>query len=703
MFQKFYCFTILLPLAFTFWGALLPTPACAQNFEEEIRRLKGELASLEHSSTYVDHLNRISFAFRRISTDSSRTYARMACQAAQEMDYLHGLAVSFKNLGNSYLKSNQHLDSALIFYKQSMEVAERINDYYTLAACHNNLGFHSVYRGNLDEGMSYILKGLEIFDSHAETFKKSQFQLKYRMLGNLGDLYCRSNDLDKSLYYLEACVGQAEEADDKVILANYLDNLAAIQVKLKKYSLAEANFYRAISLQRELADYQSEIHSLLAFHKLKVEQKEFHRAEELLRQALKSGVEKGFSRAEFETYTYLCNLFLIQKRFQKALQYGQKAQNLPLSDKSRHLTLVLLGYLGKVHENLGDSAMAYKYLLQKTSLQDSLRKLEDAQLATKLESQYRDNQHKLEIKLLGEAQARKTYQIQLLSTFIGVLLGLLGLSYYLFQSKRTQSILLAQRNQEHEEVKRALEESNERLTKYIDSNLQLENFAYMASHDLRAPLVNITAFSSRLLETSKGKLDETEYTLLSFLYKNSQSMEALINSLLQYSRVNTQKLQTERIIPEEALCEVLDELVTSIEHRGANISVSETMASSIYADKVKLKQIFQNLLLNAVKFCPYDRNPSISVTLSSHPSHWQIAVKDNGIGISKEHQDQIFLLFRKLHPSEEYTGSGIGLAAVKRLVEQHNGAIWVKSLPGEGSTFYFTIHKNLLDRPKSVH
>ena len=701
MFQKFYYFNPVLGLVFFVSGIFLPGISLSQNFEQEIQQLKGELLLLGPSPKFVDNLNQISFAFRRVSHDSMRVYAFQAHDWSKQIEYRKGLAVSLKNLGNSYLKWGIHQDSARYFYERSIEISQEIEDYYTIAACYNNLALVSLYSGRLEQGISYLLQGLQILESNA--INPAENHLKSRMWGNLGDLYLQVGNTSKALYYLEACIDQAISSNDKVILANYLDNLAEIQVETKEFPLAENNFKRAIALQRELADYQSEIHTLISYHKLKVDQGQIEEAEKKLRKALKLSKERGFPRLVFTTYVYFGSLYLRENQFLLSLQYGKEAWKLTSQGETNDFNLILLTNLQLAHEGLGDSSNAYYYLLKKTSLADSLRKIQDAKLSEELESQYRDKQQKMEIELLGEAQTRQSNQIKILSVFIGVLLGLLGLIYYLFQSKRVQSKLLARRNKDHEEIKRALEESNGRLTEYIDSNLQLENFAYMASHDLRAPLVNITAFSARLLETSKGKLDETEYSLLRFLYKNSQSMEALINSLLQYSRVNTQKLQMENIIPEEALCEVLDELVLSIEHRGANISVSESMAASIYADKVKLKQIFQNLLLNAVKFCPFDRNPSISVRLSSNQTHWQISVADNGIGISQEYQEQIFLLFRKLHSSEEYTGSGIGLAAVKRLVEQHKGKIWVNSKLGEGSTFYFTIHKNLSTHHNSFH
>ena len=143
---------------------------------------------------------------------------------------------------------------------------------------------------------------------------------------------------------------------------------------------------------------------------------------------------------------------------------------------------------------------------------------------------------------------------------------LLGFIYFLFRSNKKQSKLLSQRNTELEEVREQLNRSNYKLKEYIDSNLQLENFAYMASHDLRSPLVNIIAFSERLLETVQTKLDETENTLLQFMYKNAISMETLINSLLDYSKVNTTKLHPTRNYPREIIQEVLDDITTDIEN-----------------------------------------------------------------------------------------------------------------------------------------
>lgn len=241
-----------------------------------------------------------------------------------------------------------------------------------------------------------------------------------------------------------------------------------------------------------------------------------------------------------------------------------------------------------------------------------------------------------------------------------------------------------------------LNDQNRELQTYIESNMQLENFAYIASHDLRAPIRSIVSFSNLLEKRLGDRLQASEKEYLDFIARSAVSMQMLIEDLLSFSRANTVKRQLERIpmnnFWEELQTDFLNQENKDKIHLKANFS-----EETIVADRIKLRQVLQNLINNASKFIPAERTPSVEVNLSTLPGEWLFSVQDNGIGIAEEFQETIFLIFKRLHNQEEYEGTGIGLALCKKLVEQHEGRIWVESTPGEGSTFYFTIRKDLAD------
>ena|GEM_PF-3066366 len=244
-----------------------------------------------------------------------------------------------------------------------------------------------------------------------------------------------------------------------------------------------------------------------------------------------------------------------------------------------------------------------------------------------------------------------------------------------------------------------LNKKNEELQRYIESNMQLENFAYMASHDLKAPMRTIVSYSQLLERRLKGKLGESEKEFLDFIVAATKRMHSLINDLLAYSRVNSQAFVKSRVLIPLILNRIIQDLRIPIRETGAEIEIGE-MPEWINGDSTRLRQLFQNLLTNAMKFHKPNEQPRIWVSAKEEKAYWQFAVRDNGIGIAPEFHKKIFLLFRKLHSHDTYEGTGIGLALCQKVVEQHGGEIWLDSAQGEGTTFHFTIAKEFIQAPQ---
>ncbi len=250
--------------------------------------------------------------------------------------------------------------------------------------------------------------------------------------------------------------------------------------------------------------------------------------------------------------------------------------------------------------------------------------------------------------------------------------------------KRTQ--------QELQKKLRELDKKNQKLKKYVDSNLQLENFAHTVSHDLREPVRTINSFSQLLQQKYREKLDEDARAYLHFIASSAANMNTLIEDLLEYSRFNTNAQELQLIDLNHLLSAVTTSLSGLIAEKKAEIE-AEHRLPIIRANWTKASQLFQNLLSNAIKFSKEGEPPSVKIGAEDKEHFWQFYIRDEGIGIKEEYHSQIFLLFRRLHSKKYYAGSGIGLSLCKRVVEQHGGKIWVESRPGEGATFYFTLPK----------
>ncbi|MGA2705897.1 MAG: PAS domain S-box protein, partial [Isosphaeraceae bacterium] len=219
------------------------------------------------------------------------------------------------------------------------------------------------------------------------------------------------------------------------------------------------------------------------------------------------------------------------------------------------------------------------------------------------------------------------------------------------------------------------------------SNRELEQFAYIASHDLQEPLRMVASFLELLAERYKGRLDEKADLFISRAVDGAVRMKGLIDDLLGYSRVTTKARPLEVMETGAAVDEATSNLGKAIAEKGA--VVTHDALPAVLADRTQLVQLFQNLIGNALKFC--DGPPRVHVAAVRNAEEWVFSVRDNGIGIAPEHQERIFQIFQRLHGRDKYPGMGVGLAICQKVVERHGGRIWVESQPGEGSTFFFTL------------
>jgi len=237
------------------------------------------------------------------------------------------------------------------------------------------------------------------------------------------------------------------------------------------------------------------------------------------------------------------------------------------------------------------------------------------------------------------------------------------------------------------ERKKAEEVLAQRSQDLSRSNAELEQFAYVASHDLQEPLRMIGSYLQLLEKRYKDKLDDDASEFIGFAVDGAKRMQALINDLLAYSRVGTKAKPFEATDCGLVVNTVVRNLRMAIEDSGAKITIDSL--PKVIGDATQLTQLFQNLIANAIKFRG-EHPPEIQIKVEPEDDFWRFSVQDNGIGISSEYFDRIFVLFQRLHNREAYPGTGIGLAICKKIVEHHGGRIWIESIPEQGSTFYFT-------------
>ncbi len=243
---------------------------------------------------------------------------------------------------------------------------------------------------------------------------------------------------------------------------------------------------------------------------------------------------------------------------------------------------------------------------------------------------------------------------------------------------------IAERKQAEEEIMR--------------SNEELERFAYIASHDLQEPLRMVYNFTHLLDEEYGAGMDGQAKEYMRFILDSSLRMQNMVADLLEYSRIGSEDAGLSEFSCAEQIAVVLENLENSIKDSGAVITVAPL--PKIHGNALRFSRLVQNLISNAIKYCDGSKNPQINIHAEDSETHWVFRIQDNGIGIKPEFLKQIFIIFKRLHNKKEYSGTGIGLAVCKKIVESFGGEIWAESEYGKGSTFCFTVPKRLQENSK---
>jgi signal transduction histidine kinase len=249
----------------------------------------------------------------------------------------------------------------------------------------------------------------------------------------------------------------------------------------------------------------------------------------------------------------------------------------------------------------------------------------------------------------------------------------------------TGAVTVAMDITDHRAIEMELARKNQDLFR---SNRELQQFAYVASHDLKEPLRMVTTYMQMLDRRYHDQLDDPAREYIGFAVEGSKRMYALVDDLLTYSRVETAMQPFGPVAMDQVMITALKDLGEAIETSGANVSVDDL--PEVHADFQQMVQLMENLIGNAIKF-RRNEPPVVKVSATSNGKEWVFTVKDNGIGMEKEYSNKVFQMFQRLHPREMFPGTGIGLAICKKVVERHGGRIWFDSEPGAGTTFYFSL------------
>ena len=356
-------------------------------------------------------------------------------------------------------------------------------------------------------------------------------------------------------------------------------------------------------------------------------------------------------------------------------------QHLKSEPKTREIPVIFISAKDEVFDKVNAFAVgAVDYISKPFQFEEVLARIESHLTLRNLQKQLKEQNVLLQEEITSRLAVEKT-----LHEKNQILQQEISSRRAVQKALQEQNLILQKEISNRQHAESALLKSNQELAR---SNAELEQFAYVASHDLQAPLATIASYAQLLEKRYKDQLDSQAIKFIGNIVHGCTRMQTLIDDLLEYSRVGRSQKPFQLIDCNHAVQQAIANLQGAIRDTQTVVTYGELPA--VMGDISQLVQLFQNLIGNAIKY-RHDAPPTVHITAGKQEENWLFYVSDNGIGIAPQHQERIFQIFQRLHTQREYSGTGIGLAICHKIVERHGGSIWVESESGQGSTFHFTL------------
>ncbi len=559
----------------------------------------------------------------------------------------HNQAEVMSNISSIYQSLGDY-EKAFEMQLQALELHELANDAIGIVTATYTLGTIFFYQERFEQALGAYEK------AHLLSKDLEEKRLLFSCLGALGSVHERLGNDDKSIYYNQQSLQLAEKLHYSHGISYAYGNMAANYLNKKDYPKAEELYLQSIKLKTELGDKWGSIGSYLG----------------------------------------LGGLYITSGRPAKAVPILKSALEMAdqLEAKPRQVKAYQL--LSQAYKELGDKENAFEYLSSYVSLQDSVLNEKTVEEMGQSKRRYEIEKREQEITLLKTENELlgKNKKIQSLQNyfFLSIIMVLLAFSGWFFNRHKLQQKL----NELLEEKNGLLNAKNEEIfvknKQLKQSNESLEQFAYVASHDLKEPLRMINSYTKLLERRYTSLFDDSAKEFMFFITDAVSRMETLLNDLLDFSRAGNSKPKNDKVDFSDVMIIVQSNLKVQLAEMNATLIVHNQNMPVFQANRSQLVQLVQNLVSNAVKFRG-EADPKVVVDCVRKDGKFIFSVTDNGIGIKPENLHKVFEMFHRLHDKSKYQGTGIGLAVCQRIVEHYGGELWVESVLGEGSTFFFSI------------
>ncbi|MEO1513584.1 MAG: tetratricopeptide repeat protein [Bacteroidota bacterium] len=611
----------------------------------------------------------------------------IAIPVAKALGSVPELADAYHNLAKSYQNRTAYSE-ALMYHKKLLDIDHTLVEPTLRAGSLSQIS--SIYQelGDYEKAFEVQLRALQMHEMSNDSVGIAR---GYYVIGTI---FFYQKQYQKSLEYYEKAKIICDVTKNNHNIYSCLAALGTTHSELGNYQQSLEYNDKALKLARKL-DFKGGIAYVFGnmgsnYRK----QKQFEKAEYYKKQAIERLTELDDKWGSMGNHLGLAEVYLEWGKEELALPILDKAMAMAQEFDSKPRQLEAYENYARLYRQLNDIEKAFAYQDKYLALKDTILSEKTLEEMGQSQRRYELQQKEHEISLLKKenellAQNEKIQSLRMYIFGIGFLLFLIISAWFISRLKYQRSI-----NKLLEEKNSLLNSKNEEIhikNKQLEhSNEDLQRFAYVASHDLKEPLRMIHSYTTLLERRYKGTFDESGKEFMFYITDAVLRMQTLLDDLLDYSRTGNREIPRKWLNVSDVLTIVKANLRLRLADSNGKLLIREQNMPTIKANSTQLIQLFQNLVSNAVKFKGH-RDPVIVIDCSVKENQFVFSVEDNGIGISKQNQKKVFEMFRRLHTREEYEGTGIGLATCKRIVSNLGGDIWVESIPGEGSTFFFSI------------
>ena len=561
----------------------------------------------------------------------------------------------YSELGSSYLNlgrakrfaGNYYL--ALKNFTKALDFFNEADDQPGVAGCTNHIGIIYSSLGNHDKAREYYLKCEEIYKLYDDN------EGRVYLLNNIGYLEEEAGNVDQALQFYGEGLDLARSIDFVMMEIHLMSNVANANINAGNFEKAEQVISKGMQLSKEHETNRLYQFFKISNAKLTLKRDESTKFKKEALEVLDYAKEKEFKFLESVTENVLKDMYLLEGNYKQAYYLSEKLETEKDSINSKQVSKEL-AFL--------DSKLKYEEQLNVERLVDQRN-----QFSKKL--------------------------IYAVSLFL--LLTILLSSYFVRRLKRSNDILkdknklLERKDADLKKSSKELEMRNEKLQLYIESNTQLEKFARATSHDIKTPLRTIASFAGLLAKRIKPKLDEKESEYLSYIIDGTERLGVITSDLLN-SSVHEEAVNLEYFNLRDLIDNNLQDLAYVIQQTNTKVHVGD-LPLEIYADKIKIRRVLQNLLENAIKYASPGISPVICINCRETELNYEFSISDNGIGIDRENHEQVFKTFSRVHDSSQDQGVGLGLSICKNNIEKHGGKIWINPAYNNGTEFCFSLPK----------